>query len=73
MDAEEFGIGALAIVLAGVMFILSIAIIIACAMLIEWIIGLLDIQIDKTLYWTGVGLIILFGTFCKSSSKKDRD
>lgn len=70
MDLESIGIGALAILFAVVMFIISAIIVVVCAMAIEYVMDLLGFQIDKMLYWTGVCLVILFGTFCKSSKKE---
>ena len=63
------GIVAVILILAG--FILIVSLVFACAFIIEWLFDLLNINIDHVIYWTGVALIILFATFCKSSSKKE--
>ena len=63
------GIIAVIIILAG--FALIISLVIICALIVEWLFGLLNINIDHMIYWTGTALIILFATFCKPSSKKE--
>ena len=71
IDSNDVAAGLIGTLIVILSFLLAIALVIGCAYIIEWLIGLLNITIDHTMYWTGVVLIILFSAFCKSSSKKE--
>lgn len=60
------------VVLGALMVSLYLAIIMLCGWGVECVLNLLGIEIDRTLYWTGIGLLILFCAFGKSS-KKEKD
>lgn len=67
-DWVEF---ALMIALAVGLAILSLFLIIATGWIVEKLFDMLTIEIDRTLYWTGVALLIPFVIFGKSKAKKD--
>ena len=72
MDSTDVLAGILALVISIIWFFVIMIVIIISAMIVRLcIVDVFCMDIDKTLYWTGVGLIILFFTFCKPSSKKD--
>ena len=73
MDSADMLVGILALVVSVVWFFVIMIVITVSAMIIQlWIIDIFNMDIDRTLYWTGVGLVILLCVFCKRSSKEDR-
>lgn len=58
------------IVLGIVMVAIYSAIIILCALGVEWIFDCFSIGIDRTFYWTLVALLILFCAFGKTKIKE---
>lgn len=71
IDGSDIAAGLIGILIIILGFLLVVILVIGCAYIIEWLISLLNITIDRTLYWTGVVLIILFSEFCKPSLKKE--
>ena len=71
IDSDDVAIWSICILFIISGFLLTVIFVVGCAFIIEWLFDLLNINIDKMLYWTGVGLIILIATFCKPSSKKE--
>ena len=67
-DWVEF---ALMIALAIGLAILSLFLIIATGWIVEKLFDMLTIEIDRTLYWTGVALLIPFAIFGKAKMKKE--
>lgn len=61
----------LAIALAIVTAILGVFLIIGVGWIVEKLFDMFTIDIDRTLYWTGVALLILFVIFGKAKAKKD--
>lgn len=61
------------LLLGAVMILLQALIITLCALGLEWALGYFSINIDKTLYWTGVAILILFCTFGKTKIDRKND
>jgi len=69
MDADDImeGLLTIGVLLLGVVFILAELLLIGvCAWVIEWMFDLLSINIDRTIYWTLVAVLMLFCMFGKS-------
>lgn len=54
-----------------ILAVLSLLAIIGVGWIIEWLFNKLTIEIDKTLYWTGIALLIPFVIFGKAKNKKE--
>ena len=58
------------LLLGALMVLLYGAIIVLCALGIEWVFDYFSIGIDRTIYWTGVAILILFCAFGKTKVEK---
>lgn len=58
------------VALSIIMLALYLVVIIASAYAVEWIMDWLSIGIDRTIYWTGVAILILFCAFGKTKVEK---
>ena len=58
------------LLLGALMVLLYGAIIVLCALGIEWAFDYFSIGIDRTIYWTGVAILILFCAFGKTKVEK---
>lgn len=54
-----------------ILAVLSLLAIIGVGWIIDWLFGKLTIEIDKTLYWTGIALLIPFVIFGKAKNRKE--
>ena len=69
MDADWliYGLAIIGTLLLGALMVLLYgAIIVLCALGIEWVFDYFSIGIDRTIYWTGVAILILFCAFGKT-------
>lgn len=64
-------IASIAVAMAAFYLVLYLTVILACAWGVELVIGLFDLDIDRTLYWTCVAVLILFCAFGKTRVNKD--
>ena len=73
MDADWliYGLTIIGTLLLGAILVLLYgAIIILCALGVEWVFDYFSIGIDRTIYWTGVAILILFCAFGKTKVEK---
>jgi hypothetical protein len=61
------------LLLGALMVLLYGAIIVLCALGIEWVFDYFSIGIDRTIYWTGVAILILFCAFGKTKIENKSD
>lgn len=76
MDADWliYGLAIIGTLLLGALMVLLYgAIIVLCALGVEWVFDCFSINIDRTIYWTLVAVLILFCAFGKTSKKKESD
>lgn len=69
MDMDDIleGLLTIGILLLGVVFVLAELLLIGvCAWIIEWVFDSLSINIDRTIYWTLVAVLMLFCMFGKT-------
>ena len=73
-DVLEFVINGAWVVFAIVVYLVFyFAAIMICGRGVEQIIGWFGISIDSRIYWTGVGLLILFCAFGKTTVKNENN
>ena len=73
-DWLEYGISIALVMFVAVIFVaIYLAVILLCGWGVLCVFDWLSIGIDKTLYWTGVALLILFCAFGKTTIKKEKD
>lgn len=60
-----------AIIITVIIAVLYLLAIIGVGWIIDWLFSKFTIEIDKTLYWTGIALLIPFVIFGKTTVKKD--
>ena len=71
-DVIEYSLVAcLGIGLAALYVILYLTVMIACAWGVGLVMDLFELDIDRTMYWTLVSVLILFCAFGKTKVKKD--
>lgn len=73
MDSDWliYGLAIIGTLLLGAVLVLFYgAIIVLCALGIEWVFDYFSIGIDRTIYWTGVAILILFCAFGKTKAEK---
>ena len=70
---ETIFVAIIGLIMAAIYLVLYLAVIIACAWGIELVLDLFDLSIDRTLYWTCVGVLILFCAFGKSKVKEIKE
>lgn len=76
MDADWliYGLAIIGTLLLGALMVLLYgAIIVLCALGIEWVFDYFSIGIDRTIYWTGVAILILFCAFGKTKIENKSD
>ena len=54
-----------------ILAVLSLLAIIGVGWIIDWLFNKLTIEMNRTLYWTGIALLIPFVIFGKTKVKKD--
>ena len=73
-DVLEYVLASVGVIALGVIAVVAyLAILLLCGWGVECVLNWLNIEIDRTLYWTGVGLLILFCAFGRTTSKKESD
>lgn len=73
-SVTEFGIYITLAVLMGLLAVaFYVAVIFICGWAIEQLLDWLNIGIDRTIYWTGVALLVLFCAFGKTTVKRGDD
>lgn len=71
-DLIENALMILGLIALGIfMLALYLIVVIASAYAVEWVMSWLSISIDRTLYWTGVAVLILFCAFGKTKVDKN--
>lgn len=68
---EHMLIASIAIAMAAFYLVLYLTVILACAWGVELVMKLFDLDIDRTLYWTCVAVLILFCAFGKTRVSRD--
>ena len=71
MDRETLVVGLLAVLITAGSVVLYLTVILLCGWGVEYVLDWLSIGIDKTIYWTGVALLVLFCAFGKTKVEKD--
>lgn len=71
---ETIFIAIIGVIMATIYLVIYLAVIIACAWGVELVlVDLFGLNIDRTLYWTCIGVLILFCAFGKSKAKEERE
>ena len=71
---ETIFVAIIGLIMATIYLVLYLAVIIACAWGVELVlVDLFDLNMDRTLYWTCVGILILFCAFGKSKIKEAKE
>ena len=70
---ETIFVAIIGLIMATIYLVLYLAVIIACAWGVELVLDLFDLGIDSTLYWTCVGVLILFCAFGKCRIKEVKE
>lgn len=70
---ETIFLAIIGLIMATIYLVLYLAVIIACAWGVELVlVDLFSLNINRTLYWTCIGVLILFCAFGKSKAKEEK-
>ena len=68
---EYMLVASIAVAMAAIYLVLYLTVILACAWGVSLVMDLFELDIDRTLYWTCVAVLILFCAFGKTKVEKN--